>query len=160
MYGGNITTPNFKVTASGVANLVLAAGVSTLNGFPFKYTSGPKMTNTESGAKEYDGNEEYFTNGSGTRFTLAKTLTASATLDFGATAHNASTDLTITVTGAAVGDRVALSVPTAAQSAKGVFVAFVSAANTVIVRFWNLSGTDGEDPASGSFGVSVIRVGN
>lgn len=83
-------------------------------------------------------------------------LTGSATLDFASTLTQAGTDLTITVTGAAVGDPVSLGPPAALLSAS-LYTAWVSSANTVSVRFNNYSaGT--LDPASGTFNVVVWKV--
>jgi hypothetical protein len=86
---------------------------------------------------------------------ITKVLTASATLDFASIAAAGSEDKTITVTGAAVGDPVALSLP-AAIDAGLVFNAFVSAANTVTVRATNAS-AGAIDAASASFRVAVIH---
>lgn len=88
---------------------------------------------------------------------LAKTLTNTATLDFGSTAAGTSTDLTITVTGAADGDAVSVGVPNGSTSSNGSFTAWVSATNTVTVRFSNNSLVSSIDPASGTFRVSVIK---
>lgn len=81
-------------------------------------------------------------------------LAASAVLDFPSTSSNGTQDLTITVTGAANGDPVALGVPAGSATA-GMFFAFVSATNTVTVRFYNGSGGS-VNPASGTFKVKVI----
>ncbi len=83
-------------------------------------------------------------------------LTATATLDFGSVAAQNSGDLTITVTGAADGDDVSLGVPNASVNANSCFTAWVSAANTVTVRFNNYS-AGAIDPASGSFRVTVRK---
>lgn len=80
-----------------------------------------------------------------------------ATLDFGSTAAGASTDLTITVTGAADGDVVSLGVPNASQTATGSFSAWVSATNTVTVRYRIAALTGSEDPGSGTFKVTVTK---
>lgn len=81
--------------------------------------------------------------------------TATATLNFPSTATLLSADLTITCVGAVVGDTVALSVP-AATVANTAYFAFVSAADTVTVRFCNFSGGT-LDPAAGSFTVKCIK---
>jgi hypothetical protein len=87
--------------------------------------------------------------------TIATILTGTATLDFPSTNTLLSADLTITVTGAAVGDPVALGTP-AAPAANTCFTAHVSATDTVTVRFNNYSsGTI--DPASGTFKVKVFK---
>lgn len=87
---------------------------------------------------------------------LPQILTATATLDFANTNAGNSTDLTITVTGAADGDVVSLGVPNAATSAKSCYTAWVSAANTVTVRFNNYSSA-AINPASGTFKVKVSK---
>jgi hypothetical protein len=83
-------------------------------------------------------------------------LSGSATLDFGSTSAQSSSDLTITVTGAADGDVVSLGVPNASVNANTNYTAWVSAANTVTVRFNNYS-SGAVDPASGTFKVKVFK---
>lgn len=78
---------------------------------------------------------------------------ATATLDFASIATTASADLTITLPGAAVGDTVALGLPAAPQAGL-VFIAFVSAANTVTVRAMNIT-AGALDAASASYTVSI-----
>jgi len=61
----------------------------------------------------------------------------------------------MTVTGAVAGDKLAEAWPTAL--ATGLFgVMFVDASDSVMVRLCNLSGA-AVDPASGTFGATVIR---
>jgi hypothetical protein len=86
--------------------------------------------------------------------TLTKLLTASAALDFPSISAAAQANLTITVTGAAVGDEVAMGLP-AAPTAGIVFNAFVSAANTVTIRATNITAAP-VDPASATYGVLVF----
>ncbi|MDQ7780954.1 MAG: hypothetical protein RDV41_14755, partial [Planctomycetota bacterium] len=83
-------------------------------------------------------------------------LSASSALDFSSTGIQSSTDLTIGVTGAAIGDTVALGVPNAAVIANSCFTAWVSAADTVTVRFNNYSIAP-LDPSSATFRVTVIK---
>lgn len=85
---------------------------------------------------------------------LAKTIKATATLNFSSTAAQTSADLTITATGAAVGDVVQVS--PGATDANSSYSAWVSATNTVTVRFNNYS-AGAIDPASGTFNVIVIK---
>lgn len=81
---------------------------------------------------------------------------ATATLDFPSTSANATSDLTIALTGASVGEQVIIGTPNSAVTAGGTFSAWVSAADTVTVRF--RAGTAGaEDPATGAFTVSILR---
>lgn len=136
--------------------ILLDAGTTTAGTAPIKFTSGTNMTTPENGAVEYDGTNFFVTSAS-TRYTMAKVLTGSATLDFPNTVRLNSADLTITVTGAATGDPVILGVPTASAIADGVYTAWVSATNTVTVRFSNVGLTLDRDPASGVFKVSVLK---
>ncbi len=91
-----------------------------------------------------------------TNTTGSFTLSGSASLDFPALTDSSHEDLTITVTGAVVGDCVALATPTEAVTAGVAFTAWVSAADTVTVRAHNYtSGTP--DPVSGTFKVAIVR---
>jgi uncharacterized protein (UPF0333 family) len=88
---------------------------------------------------------------------LDRVLKASATLDFPSTANNTNSDLTVTVTGAAVGDAVSVGLPTAAISNHSCYTAWVSSANTVTVRFNHYGAAGPTDPASGTFNVIVHK---
>lgn len=79
-------------------------------------------------------------------------LNNSATLDFGNLAAVGCEDLTITVTGAADGDVVDIGVPNGSMVTGGWYTGWVSATNTVSIRFCVL--TTG-NPASGTFSASV-----
>lgn len=79
-----------------------------------------------------------------------------ATLNFPNTATKTSSDLTITLTGAATGDAVTLGVPNAAVLTNTCYTAWVSGANTVTVRFNNYDNAD-KDPASAIFKVMVFK---
>lgn len=81
----------------------------------------------------------------------------SATLNFSSTAAGASSDLTMTVTGATDGDPVMLAVPNGSTVANGVFSAWISASNTATVRFTNTNLLTALDPASGTFMVMVCK---
>lgn len=111
-------------------------------------TSTPSASILGTGAASF----ATLTVGGGTAIT--KHLSATATLDFPNTNASNCADLTITVTGAATGDTVALGVPAASVIAGGFFSAWVSAANTVTVRFCTLSNGN---PASGSFRADVWK---
>lgn len=140
---------------SPTAMLHLKAGTSAASTAPLKFTSGTNNTTPEDGAVEYNGSNLSLSV-STTRYTLPKTLTGSATLDFPNTLAQTSSDLTITVTGASDGDKVVLGVPNVSVNANSSFTAWVSASNTVTVRFNNYSALP-IDPASGTFKVSVIK---
>jgi hypothetical protein len=137
------------------AVLHLKAGTATASTAPLKFTSGTNLTTAEAGAMEFNGTNLFFSP-STTRHTVNHGLTGSSTLDFPSTTTLLSADLTITVTGAAQGDVVSLGVPNAAVNANTSYSAWVSAANTVTVRFNNYSsGT--VDPASALFKVFVTK---
>lgn len=89
--------------------------------------------------------------------TIPSVLSNSATLDFIDTPPGECSNLTITVTGAADGDEVALGVPTGSMPANGSFFAYVSGANTVTVRYCNNQLAGNLNPASGTFKVKVIK---
>jgi hypothetical protein len=142
-------------TGSPTAVLHLKAGTATASTAPLKFTSGTNLTTAEAGAMEFNGTNLLFSP-STTRHTVNHGLTGSATLDFPSTTTLLSADLTVTVTGAADGDVVSLGVPNASVNANTCYTAWVSAANTVTVRFNNYSsGT--VNPASGSFKVFVTK---
>lgn len=145
--GINTTTPT--------AQLHLGAGGSASNGAPLKFTSGINLATPENGSVEYDGVNYYATTGT-TRYTLAKTLTTTASLNFASTNTNTSRDLTITLNGAAIGDVVMLGVPSTSVNNNSCYTAWVSAANTVTVRFNNYSSA-AINPGIGTFRVSVIK---
>ncbi len=91
------------------------------------------------------------------RYQYGKIIKASATLDFSSTAVNSNSDLTVTVTGAAVGDVVTVAPPLAAISAHSCFTAWVSAVNTVTVRFNHYGAGGATNPASGIFNIIVTK---
>lgn len=87
---------------------------------------------------------------------VATRLTNTAALNFSSVSAQSFVDLTLTVTGAATGDAVALGTPTEAVTAGIAYTAWVSATNTVTVRAHNY--TAGPlDPASGTFRATIIR---
>jgi hypothetical protein len=92
----------------------------------------------------------------GTGNTITKVLSGSASLNFGSISAAAQADLTITVTGAAVGDEVMMALP-AAPTAGLVFNAFVSAADTVSIRATNITASP-IDPAAATYGVIVVAA--
>lgn len=87
---------------------------------------------------------------------ITKVLTASQAINFTEIAAASQASSEITVTGAAVGDEVILSLP-AAPAAGLVFNAFVSSANTVTIRASNITASP-IDPASATYGVIVVAA--
>jgi hypothetical protein len=81
---------------------------------------------------------------------------STATLNFPITATRTSSDLSFNVTGAATGDAVSLGVPNAAVLVNTCYTAWVSAANTVTVRFNNYDNAE-KNPASAVFKVMILK---
>lgn len=138
------------------AKMHIGASATGANTASLKINEGSRQTTPEDGSINYVANNIEFVETS-TVYILSKTLTNTATLDFGSTIAGAVTDLTLTVTGAADGDAVTIGVPNASYPATGTFTAWVSAANTVTIRYANNSLTLSQDPASGTFRASVIK---
>lgn len=86
---------------------------------------------------------------------LPTVLSGTAVLDFGSIASFDQTDLTITVTGAVVGDEILLGLP-AAPTAGIIFNAFVSAVDTITVRAHNYT-AGAIDPASATYNAKVFQ---
>ena len=144
-------------TGDPTANFHIMAGAATVGNAPLKFTAGPaSQTILEAGAVNYNGSDLTLSDAT-YAYTLTKTLSGSATLDFPSRTSVQIWDLTITVNGAALGDPVILGIPhaaTIAPSATATYTAWVSAANTVTVRF---SPKATENPASGVFTVRVVK---
>jgi hypothetical protein len=114
------------------------------------------LTNTVANMMEPNANILYWTNATG-RMKVGLSLTGSATLNFGSTAAGAVADLTVAVTGAALNDPVTVGAPNGAITATGSFYGWVSAADVVTVRFIHAHLTNAEDPASGTFKITVNK---
>jgi hypothetical protein len=107
----------------------------------------------------HDGTEKARVSSSGFTIGAAGTpvssvISATATLDFDLTSVIVQ-DLTMTVTGAAVGDVVSIGVPHGSVTATAQYTAWVSATNTVTVRC--RTAVAGENPASGTFRATIIK---
>lgn len=87
---------------------------------------------------------------------VANFIVASAALDFPSTNTVSTSVLTIALTGAALGDVVALGVPNGSLTPNAVYWSWVSAANTVTVRFLNMD-LAAQDPASGTFKATILK---
>lgn len=150
---------NSTITADGgCSNGVGAIGAS------ITLTAGSTAVNNGGGDINLNPGTGVFSNGSvkvtqsltisgGTP--IKKILSATASLDFGNLAAIGCEDLTITVTGAALGDTVSIGVPNGSvPGSTAQFSGWVSSANTVTVRYCDLIGGD---PASGTFRATVTQ---
>lgn len=87
---------------------------------------------------------------------IAANLKASQVIDFPSTGNLSSNVQNVTVTGAAVGDQVLVTKTSGIWSNGELYIAYVSAADTVTIRFQNVSGGS-MDPGSDTFNVTVIK---
>jgi hypothetical protein len=109
----------------------------------------PYGFNTDLGKLEnYDGTSWH---------TIPAIIKASATLNFPSTGAHSGSDLTVTVTGAAVGDAVTVAPGVEAIVANSCYTAWVSAANTVTVRYNRYGSGGSSDPASAVFNIIVTK---
>jgi hypothetical protein len=134
---------NGNTITNGTGTLTLGAGSSLIT------SATNAITLTSTGAT----NVTLPTTG-----TLLAGLSGSEAIDFADTPANSSTDVVLgtVFTGAVAGDAVVLGVDPASVPADGTFMAWVSAANTVTVRFANNNGA-ARNPASGTFTVKIIK---
>lgn len=155
----NETKSYFGGNTTATALIHLAAGTATAATAPLKFTSGvAKQTALEAGAINYDGTNIYISDAT-LNYNITKSLApVSAVLDFPNTAAQTSSDLTITVAGALSGDIVNLGVPNTAIISNSCYTAWVSANDTVTVRFNNYDGLTSKNPASATFKVSVDKA--
>lgn len=133
---------------------VLTATIAGGSGFQATVAS---VIPVRSGLQVYDSSYKKQYTFDSTRWTeSSKILSGSLTLDFGSTAAQTSSELTINVVGAADGDIVSVGAVNASHNANSDFTAYVSAANVVTVKFNNYS-AGAIDPASGTFKVKVFK---
>lgn len=88
---------------------------------------------------------------------LDKKSSVTVGTDFPNTNSQSSSDLTFTLTGVLVGQPVLLGVPDGSAPANTNYTAWVSAANTIKIRFNNYSSI-AVNPASGSFTITVLNL--
>jgi len=150
--GQTIKGPNATGTTSTGGSLTIEGGTGTSSGGAVIIRTAATTTQTERARFSSAG---VTIGASGTA--IASVISATGTLDFPSTNAHSASALTITVTGAAVGDVVALGIPTEAIGTNGVFFGYVSAADTVTVRFCNTDSGPAVDPASGTFRATVIK---
>lgn len=137
--------------ASVMGNVFTGNGSGSTVAIDVTDSDGIKAMNQYSG---YAVGNTFVLNGSNTDCVDLSPITGSGTLNFGDLATLTSETLTITVTGAAVGDVVNLGVPNGSMTAGLIFFAWVSAVNTVSVQCYN-STTGNINPASGTFKATI-----
>ena len=93
------------------------------------------------------------------RIFAGKLIVAKVTIDIASAASQNSSTQTVTVYGADVGDAVVLTPPSAAVVGflGSLFVAYVSASNTITIKFINPATGTALDPGSGEYTIVVIK---
>lgn len=155
----NLASSNAVTGILAIANGGTGCSVATITcfnnitAFTASGTTGTTSTNLVfSASPTFTGTVTTASTSLGGGTTILKHLSNTATLDFANLAAIGCEDLTITVTNAALGDTVAIGIPNGSMVANGTFMGWVSATNTVSIRFCTVvSG----DPASGSFRADV-----
>lgn len=134
-----ITAP----TTSSTLTLVQGSTLQTTGAFALNLTTTANSTPT-------------FPTGTGA---LGYQLTGSASLNFPSTTSMSTSSLTLTVTGAAVGDVVSLGLDVATLAITGnyVFTGYVSATDTVTIKFDNNNAVTTLDPTTATFKVKVFK---
>jgi len=149
---GTATGVGIGTTTTTASWLTIAAGTTAKASA--NIIAGTYKTTPLAGDIDYNGTNIRHTNNANSAF-LARIITTTATLDFPSIATNAAAELTMTVTGAATGDTVAIAPPSGLEAGLTPS-ARVSAADTVTVRLHNSSG-GAVDPASATWRATVIK---
>jgi hypothetical protein len=153
---GTLAVDSFRIDEAGGTIYPLTVQGSSNSGLPLgaiAFSGDVTLTPLSGNSAVLNGPAKLGSTGS---TPILKVLSATAALNFPSTLSRVSADLTITLTGAALGDCVWLGVPNGSVTADAVFSAWVSAADTVKVRFYN-GNAGAQDPASGTFRVSVVQ---
>lgn len=142
-------------SSTPTAGLQLVAGSSNPNGAPLKFMSGTNLITPENGAVEFDGTNLFIT-ANNIRFILARNIVQTVSLDFPSTAPGATSTLTTTINGAIPGDIVNIGLSSNVMTSNSYFTTWVSANDTVSVRFTNHDSTP-TDLASTPYKISVQK---
>jgi hypothetical protein len=148
------------LTIDGQSGTLDVSGNVKMNGLQYNgltTTERDALTGLTEGRLIWNTTTKSFNSYDGTSWhEIPKIIKESATLNFPSTGAHSSSDLTITATGAAVGDAVTVAPGVAAIVANSCYTAWVSAANTVTVRYSHY-GSGSSDPASAVFNVIVTK---
>lgn len=150
------TSGNVGIGVIPTAVLHIKASTPSGNTAQIKLNEGYRQTTPEDGTINYVNNNLEFVETS-TVYILPKTLTTTVTLDFPNTTAGTNSDLTVILTGAELGDVVMLGIPNGSVDSNSCYTAWVSATNTVTVRFSNYATLSAANPSSGTFRVSIIK---
>jgi hypothetical protein len=155
----NVTIP----TTGTLATLAGAEALSnkTINGNTISASTGTLTLAAGSSLVTSGANSVTFTSTGATNVTLPTSgtllpgISGSEVLDFASTALGTQSEVAMTVvfTGAAVGDVVSVGGPIVAE---GMFFAYVSAPDTVTIRYINTSTTTAYEP-DGTYRIRIIK---
>jgi len=154
--GGWNTSGQLYIGATSLQATWLTIGVGTTTRSQIRFASSTAPSSPAAGDMWWTGTQLLMRNGSSQSVTMLPVLTATATLNFPSIAANSTQQLTMTVTGATVGDAVFVGLPSAIDAGL-VATGFVSATNTVAIRLHNTS-SGSVDPASATFRAVVARL--
>ena len=157
--GGLLQFATSTPGSSGTAQQSYSVRLQIGGGGQLLYTpmASDPTVNSIAGSLYYNSTEAAFriNNGSSWKNVMTgKRITGSASLNFPSTLAQQSSDLTITVTGAIVGDVVTLGVPASSVLSNSSFSVWISTSDTATVRFNNYS-SGPQDPPVGTFKVFV-----
>jgi hypothetical protein len=136
------------------AYLQIKAGTSTAQTAPLKLTTGNLLSTPETGTVEFNNNVLYFTPGTERRI-LLNGLTTNQNLDFPNIPAGSTSEMTVTVTGAATNNSCNCA-PKSTIEAGLQWSCYVNAINTVMVRVSNFTAV-AINPAAKDYKVVVIE---
>lgn len=160
--GGNLLLSNNGGTSSKILFQEPSGSGTNVSSFTagaqsadINYTLPTSIPAAASATAAEMGSGMMLTSSSGT-LSWKQAVTASASLTFNNTVSGATNDQTITVNGARSGDIVSIGIPNGAMTLGNVhYIGWVSADNTVSIRFYNNSG--GALAPTGTFSVMVVK---
>ncbi len=149
-FEANSTTGDFP-NGTNYTSFEAGAQASDIN-----YTLPTSLPNAATSGTDL-GSGTMETDAAGTMSWRQSTVATATNLNFGTVAAQSSSDVTVTVTGAAVGDIVNLGVDNAAVLANSCYTAWASAANTITIRFNNYSAGNLAPATTNTFRVQVTK---
>ena len=166
--GMSNTTGSYNTFIGQLAGWSVTSGsYNTFIGASGNYSAEEQIGNNQIILSDGQGNRAFFKDSSGNinlagtslkynNVSIVTSLSGTVTLDFPSTPAATSSDLTVTVTGAAIGDIVSMGTDNMVIPLNSQYTAWVSAVNTVTIRFNNYS-TTSQNPPNGVFKVKILK---
>lgn len=146
----------FNVTAPPVLSSILTLGASTLSKSSLNMQTGVAPSAPNLGDMWYDGTD-FAVRAAARNDKMARCLVATFnSTNFPLTASMTSSDITVSVPGAAQNDAVVVGLISGPIDANSCFTAFVSSTGNVTIRFNNYS-LGAIDPGNGTYKVIVFK---